>query len=185
MSDPPDAPREGPPDRDGPPDREGPSGESIWGPPPPGPPPPGPPPGPPPRSGEPPPSPPRQPGYPTYPRPSPPAPGPPPPGSGAQPGYHESYPTGPYPSGTYPAQPERGWNVLAILTIVFAFVFAPAGIVLGHLARRQIRQTGEQGDTLANVGLILSYVFTGLGVIACCVGIIAAIVSGGNNHMGY
>ena len=52
---------------------------------------------------------------------------------------------------------------MAILSLVFAFVFAPAGIVLGHLAKRQIRRTGEEGDQLATWGLVLSYVFTGLG----------------------
>ncbi|MFY1675027.1 DUF4190 domain-containing protein [Plantactinospora sp. WMMB334] len=74
------------------------------------------------------------------------------------------------PSPGYYGQPERrsGTNVLAILSLVFAFVFAPAGIVLGHLARRQIRQTGEQGGQLATWGLILSYVFTALYVLGCC-----------------
>ncbi|QLD28335.1 DUF4190 domain-containing protein [Micromonospora carbonacea subsp. aurantiaca] len=55
-----------------------------------------------------------------------------------------------------------------MLSLVFAFVFAPAGIVLGHLAKRQIRRTGEDGDQLATWGLILSYVFTVIGLIACC-----------------
>jgi hypothetical protein len=72
----------------------------------------------------------------------------------------------------YPEPPQHPgpprYNVPAILSIVFAFVFAPAGIVLGHVARRQIRQTGEQGDVLATVGLVLSYVFTGLAVLVCC-----------------
>ena len=39
-------------------------------------------------------------------------------------------------------------------------------IVLGHIARRQIRQTGEQGDGMALAGLILGYVGLGLSVIA-------------------
>jgi hypothetical protein len=58
--------------------------------------------------------------------------------------------------------------VLAILSLVFAFVFAPVGIVLGHIARKQIRQTGEQGAQLATWGLVLSYIFTGLYLIGCC-----------------
>jgi hypothetical protein len=48
-------------------------------------------------------------------------------------------------------------NTLAILSLVFAFVFWPAGIVLGHLARKEIRATGEGGNGLAVAGLILSY----------------------------
>ena len=53
-------------------------------------------------------------------------------------------------------------NTLAILALVFAFLFAPVGIILGHMARRQIRQTGEQGDGLALAGMICGYVFTAL-----------------------
>lgn len=67
---------------------------------------------------------------------------------------------------------------MAVLSLVFAFVFAPLGIVFGHVARRQIRQTGEQGDTLATAGLVLSYIFTGLVVLACCA-FLAIIGSGG------
>lgn len=58
--------------------------------------------------------------------------------------------------------------MLAILSLVFAFVFPPAGAVLGHVAKRQIRTSGEEGGQLATWGLILGYVFTGLTVLACC-----------------
>ncbi|WP_243706413.1 DUF4190 domain-containing protein [Micromonospora sp. KC721] len=83
---------------------------------------------------------------------------------GGQPQYP---PQGPY--GQYgPPSGDGGPNVMAILSLVFAFVFAPAGIVLGHLAKRQIRRTGEAGDQLATWGLVLSYAFTVLGLLACC-----------------
>lgn len=90
------------------------------------------------------------------------------PGQYEQPGYQTQY--GSYGQPGYygrPGQP-AGVNVLAILTLVFAFVFAPAGIVLGHLARRQISRTGEQGAQLATWGLVLSYIFTALYVLGCC-----------------
>ncbi|MEU7798336.1 DUF4190 domain-containing protein [Micromonospora arborensis] len=78
-------------------------------------------------------------------------------------------PQGPYAQyGPSPSGPGRGTNVLAILSLVFAFVFPPAGAVLGHVAKRQIRTSGEDGDQLATWGLILGYVFTGLTVLACC-----------------
>jgi uncharacterized protein DUF4190 len=51
-------------------------------------------------------------------------------------------------------------NTMAVLSLVFAFVFAPLGIVFGHIAKSQIRRTGEAGDGLALAGLIISYVFT-------------------------
>ncbi|MCZ7425928.1 DUF4190 domain-containing protein [Micromonospora sp. WMMA1949] len=86
---------------------------------------------------------------------------------GQQPPYAPQPPYGQYgPPGQGPGP--RGTNVLAILSLVFAFVFAPAGIVCGHLAKRQIRQTGEDGDQLANWGLILSYIFTVIGILVCC-----------------
>ncbi|MET8198613.1 DUF4190 domain-containing protein [Micromonospora taraxaci] len=83
-----------------------------------------------------------------------------------QPPYPPQGPYGQY--GPPPGGPGRGTNVLAILSLVFAFVFPPAGAVLGHVAKRQIRTSGEDGDQLATWGLILGYVFTGLTVLSCC-----------------
>ncbi len=104
----------------------------------------------------------------------------PPPG-GQQYGPQWGSPYGPY--GAPPAA-NRGVNVLAILSLVFAFVFSPAGIVLGHLAKRQIRTSGEEGDQLATWGLILSYVFTALLVLVCC-GWIALFAFAGNDGTTY
>ena len=58
-----------------------------------------------------------------------------------------------------------GTNVMAILALVFAFIFAPLGIVFGAVAKRQIGQTGEQGIGLAKAGFWLGIVFTVLGVL--------------------
>ena len=43
-----------------------------------------------------------------------------------------------------PMRPRDEANVLATLSVVFAFVFAPAGAILGHLALSQIRHTGQR-----------------------------------------
>lgn len=94
-----------------------------------------------------------------------------------QPGQYGQYGQ-PGSQGPYTQGP--GTNILAILALVFAFVFAPAGIVLGHIAKRQIRQTGEQGDQLATWGLILGYIFTALSLIACC-GWIGFLIWAGSN----
>ncbi|MGO9253957.1 MAG: sensor domain-containing protein [Mycobacterium sp.] len=48
-------------------------------------------------------------------------------------------------------------NTFATLSLVFAFVFAPAGAVLAHLGLAQIRRTGELGRDRALVGMALSY----------------------------
>lgn len=118
-----------------------------------------------------------------------------PPGQQQQPpgGYGQQQPPGgygqqqggygPHPQGGYGQQPQNT-NVMAILSLVFAFVFAPAGIVLGHLAKRQIKQTGEPGDQLATWGLILSYVFTALYLAGCCawIGVLLWAGSSGNGN---
>lgn len=59
----------------------------------------------------------------------------------------------------------RGTNTMAILSLVFAFVFAPLGIVFGIMARKQIPVTGESGAGLAKAGLILGVIFTLLGLV--------------------
>lgn len=57
-------------------------------------------------------------------------------------------------------------NTLATLSLVFAFVFAPAGAILGHLGLAQIRRTGELGRDRALAGVVLSYVVITAMVVA-------------------
>lgn len=94
-------------------------------------------------------------------------------------------PFGQHPGGQQPYQPSYGGppivsapqqppsagkvNTLATLSLVFAFVFAPAGAVLGHLGLAQIKRTGERGRERALIGMILSYVFIALAVLALVV----------------
>ena len=56
----------------------------------------------------------------------------------------------------------RQTNTMAILSLVMAFVFAPAGLIMGFIARKQIRQTGEDGDGLALAGIIVGGIATAL-----------------------
>jgi hypothetical protein len=51
-------------------------------------------------------------------------------------------------------------NTMAVLSLVFAFLMAPVGIVLGVMARKQIRQTGEEGEGLALAGIIVGSIAT-------------------------
>jgi len=51
---------------------------------------------------------------------------------------------------------------MAIVALVSALVFAPLGIVFGHIALTQIRRTDEDGKGLAIAGLVIGYVLTGL-----------------------
>ena len=75
-----------------------------------------------------------------------------------------AYPPQPDVQGYYPYPPARPTNNLAIAALVCGIAqfavgvtFIPA-IICGHMARRQIRMTGEAGDGMALAGLILGYI---------------------------
>jgi len=104
------------------------------------------------------------------------------------------------PSWGQPGQGQPGWghpgqgyypvpqtNVLAILSLVMAFVFAPAGLVLGIIAKSQIRQTGEQGEGLATAGIVISAVFLAITVVAFIAffAFAATVVSHIQNNTGF
>ena len=80
-------------------------------------------------------------------------------------------------AGLTPRQPRQETNTLATLSVLFAFVFAPAGAILGHLGLSQIRETGERGRDRALVGITLSYVFITVAVVA-----LAVWSAGGNSR---
>jgi hypothetical protein len=77
------------------------------------------------------------------------------------------------PKGTalaYPNSNSSGWpppppmyvlapptNGVAIAALILVFVFFPIGIVLGHVARGQIKRTGEGGKGLATAALVIGY----------------------------
>lgn len=89
-----------------------------------------------------------------------------------------SGPIDPYPApASYepPAPQRRGTNTMAILALIFAFVFSPLGIVFGLIGRKQIGRTGEGGRGLATAGLVLGILFTVVGLaIAVFVGVVAS-----------
>lgn len=67
----------------------------------------------------------------------------------------------PYQPAPYPAQ--RPTSGLAIGSLICAILgLSLPAVILGHMARTRIRETGEQGDGLAIAGLVLGY----LGMIA-------------------
>jgi Domain of unknown function (DUF4190)/Domain of unknown function (DUF1707) len=77
----------------------------------------------------------------------------------------------PYQPGYYPAinTPTSGLaigalvcGILEIFTLGFAAI--PA-VILGHLARTQIRQTGERGEGMAIAGLVLGYLGIGIWIL--------------------
>ena len=66
--------------------------------------------------------------------------------------------------------------VCGIGQIFFWFLAGIPAIVFGHVARRQIRETGEAGDGMALAGLIMGYVGVLLPLLLV-VGIAAALAS--------
>jgi hypothetical protein len=70
-----------------------------------------------------------------------------------------------------PVTTYRGTNSLAIVSLVAGiagyviphpFIAGLIAIITGHMARGQIRRTGEGGRGLATVGLVLGYVHLAL-----------------------
>jgi Domain of unknown function (DUF4190) len=86
----------------------------------------------------------------------------------AQPGYGQ--PTPGYEQ--FPQQQKT--NTMAILGLVFAFVFTPLGIVFSAIGLSQIKKRREGGRGLALTGLILSIVFMLIGIVIAVVVIAAA-----------
>lgn len=100
-------------------------------------------------------------------------------------------PVGPQPTTPLPPPPAGHTayapgttNSLAVVSLVAGvagyviphpFIAGLIAIVTGHMARRQIRQTGEGGSTLALIGLILGYVHLALSILLV-VGIILVLL---------
>ena len=99
-----------------------------------------------------------------------------PPGYGAYQGYHG----GP---GYAPTAPTNGLAVASLVASIIGWTAIPflasiAAVVLAHMARAQIRRTGEQGDGLATAGMIIGYagiVLQGLGIVLLIVLFSAAL----------
>lgn len=79
-------------------------------------------------------------------------PGYPPPGYGASVGFN--------------VQLHRPTSGLAIGALIAAFVFAPAGLVLGFMAKKEIQRTGADGDGLATAAIVISIIAMVVWVIA-------------------
>ena len=95
--------------------------------------------------------------------------------------------TVPSPGGTM-VVPSARTNGLAIASLACGlaqFAFGPLAtipaIVLGHMARSQIRHTGEQGDGLALAGLVLGWGAVILAIVLIAVGL--AIAAGTHGAM--
>jgi hypothetical protein len=92
------------------------------------------------------------------------------------------YPSPPYPYAPYPSPygyaPPKTTSSLAVASIVTSIVGAATlfcwglggviglvGAILGHVARRKIRRSGEAGDGMALAGIVIGWIVLGLGII--------------------
>jgi hypothetical protein len=79
-------------------------------------------------------------------------------------------PPGPPPGhqiAVYPARPYNTWAIVsacfAVSTVIGTWCFGGIiAVIAGHVARSQIKRTGEAGANLALAGLIVGYVSIGL-----------------------
>jgi Domain of unknown function (DUF4190)/Domain of unknown function (DUF1707) len=83
---------------------------------------------------------------------------------------------------------QRRTNPLAVASlacglgqIFFWFLAAIPAVVLGHVARRQIRQTGDDGQGMATAGLVLGWIGIALTVLFIA-GVVAAVAVTHTGH---
>jgi hypothetical protein len=98
------------------------------------------------------------------------------PGYGAYPGYQQSaVPASPgygYGYGYGAPMPVRQTNGLAVAAMVVSLASillcgypAIVGAIMGHVARRQIRERGEGGDGMALTGVIVGWIVFALSIL--------------------
>ncbi|SOC89090.1 Cell division protein [Curtobacterium sp. 314Chir4.1] len=99
------------------------------------------------------------------------------------------------PGGYQPYAQRPKTNVLAILSIVFAFggiiiwpliiLTSPAGAIMGHIALGKIKQSGEGGRGLALAGVIGGWVLTGLFILIVGLFVIIGVAAGTSSNYDY
>ena len=80
----------------------------------------------------------------------------------------------PYPAGYYPApmMPRtNGFAVGALICGLVPFFGGIPAVIFGHVARGQIKRTGERGDGVAVAGLVLGYLWIALWMLVILVSI--------------
>jgi len=89
----------------------------------------------------------------------------------------DQYGAAPQSYGQFTGQPRR-MNSMAIMALVSVFVFGPLAVIFGHVARGQIRRTGEEGAGIALGSLIIGYLETAVMILIIML-IVAASTSVG------
>ena len=86
-----------------------------------------------------------------------------------------------------PVRETNGYAIASLACGLAQFVFGPLAtipaIVFGHMARYQIKRTGEQGDGLALAGLILGWATVILGILLLLIVVGVALSAGMHGAM--
>jgi hypothetical protein len=86
-----------------------------------------------------------------------------------------------------PAAPTNGMAIASLVCGVLGWVMFPVvapilAVIFGHIARGQIRQTGEGGGGMALAGLLLGYINLALCLLALLVGIVVILIALAATH---
>jgi hypothetical protein len=103
-----------------------------------------------------------------------------PPALGPQPSTtvpHYAPPAYPGPMAASAARPTNQLAIVSLVAGIASFVILPVigaivAVITGHMARSQIKRTGEGGDGMAVAGMILGYAHLVLGVLVVLVFVI-------------
>ena len=75
--------------------------------------------------------------------------------------------------------PSQTTNTFAILALIFGILGGYLAVVFGHIAKSQIRKTGQRGSGMATAGLVLGYIWVAVTVaFVVYVMVVVAQVSG-------
>jgi len=85
---------------------------------------------------------------------------------GVQPQYSAGY----APQYGAPTAPNNSMAVVALVAGICGFTVVPfigsiVAVITGHMARKQIRQTGEGGDGMAVAGLVMGWIVIALTIL--------------------
>ncbi|SCF04382.1 protein of unknown function [Micromonospora haikouensis] len=114
----------------------------------------------------------------------------------AVPGYAPAgHPAPGYPGYGYAPPPRTNGMAIAALVLslvgIGSCITAPIGAILGHVARKQIRETGEGGEGMAKAAIIVGWILTGLLVLAILFYVVLIVIaittsdSGSGTSYGY
>lgn len=77
---------------------------------------------------------------------------------------------------------QRRTNTLAIVAFILAFFTSFVGSIIGPIALREIRRTGEAGRGLAQAAVILGFVFTGIIIVIATLVFVSVMSQTGTSY---